>query len=307
MCCDIYRTYRNLANLPSGSSHGKSIKSCFRARDGWLFCGADYAALEDKVGAEITCDKNKQKEFLEGYDGHSLRAYAFFKEEIDEALGEELDIDDPASINRIKEELPDIRAKSKSPSFAMAYGSGAGKIQQLLKCSKAKAESVFNAYHNLYAGTAVYAERNVTLAKRQGYVTGAFGLKLRTPGINSTDSGKASAEGRSLNNMTIQSYGLLTTRASIWFNERIELDGMTNDVLLINNIHDAIYVECKNNIEVVQWVNKNLIECMTVDYKENQLIKLTAELDIGTSWDKQKTIANDISDAELSSILQELE
>ena len=47
---------------------------------------------------------------------HSLRAYAFFKDEIDEMLGEELDVTDPKSINRIKEECPDIRAKSKSPS-----------------------------------------------------------------------------------------------------------------------------------------------------------------------------------------------
>ena len=188
----------------------------------------------------------------------------------------------------------------------MAYGSGPGKIQQLLKCSRAKAESVYNAYHTLYSDTARYADKQVSLAKRQGYVIGAFGLKLRTPNINSNDLTKSGEEGRALNNMTIQSYGLLTTRASIWFNELIERDGMTNDVLLINNIHDAIYVMCKADVTVVKWVNDNLIECMTRDYRENQIIKLTAELDIGPSWDKQITLANNISEAAIQEKLKEI-
>jgi DNA polymerase-1 len=188
----------------------------------------------------------------------------------------------------------------------MAYGSGPGKIQQLLKCSRAKAEEVFAAYHNLYKGTADYATRNIQLAKRQGYITGAFGLKLRTPGINARDEGKVGAEGRSLNNMTIQSYGLLTTKASILFQQAIEREGKIDDVLLINNIHDAIYVQCKANPETVKWVNDKLIECMTEDYIDNQKIKLTAELDIGYSWDKQSTIDNNISLEEIEAAIKEL-
>jgi len=296
----------NFANMPSGSTYGKTIKSCFVAPEGWLFFGSDYGALEDRVGAEVTGDRNKKAEFLQGFDGHSLRAYAFFKEEIDEALGEELDPTDPASINRIKDELPKIRGKSKSPSFAMAYGSGAGKIVQLLKCTKAEAEAVFKRYHELYRDTAIYAERNIEKAKAQGFINGAFGLKLRTPGIRSRDRIKVSSEGRSLNNMTIQSYGLLMNRAGIGFQEAIENDGMINEVLLINQIHDALYGLVRNTPENVKWLNDNLIKCMVEDYVPNQEIKLEAELDIGPSWDIQHTIKNGVSVEEIKKVLESI-
>jgi len=186
----------------------------------------------------------------------------------------------------------------------MAYGSGAGKIQQLLKCSKAKAQSVFDAYHELYRDTAIYAERNVELAKVQGYITGAFGLKLRTPGIRSRDPKKVSSEGRSLNNMTIQSYGLLMNRAGIEFQKRIDADErLTDSVLVINQIHDALYGLVKNTPEMVKWVNDNLIECMNAPFMENQPIPLESELDIGPSWDKQYTIPNGISEEVIAEAL----
>ena len=38
----------------------------------------DYAALEDRVIASLTKDKNKCNLFLEGLDGHSMGALAYF-------------------------------------------------------------------------------------------------------------------------------------------------------------------------------------------------------------------------------------
>ena len=296
----------NFANMPSGSTYGEEIKSCFRAPEGWLFWASDYAALEDRVGAQVTGDVNKRKEFLEGFDGHSLRAYAFFKDEVDELLGEELDPSSPESINRIKHELPEIRGKSKSPSFAMAYGSGAPKIQALLKCSKAKSEVVFNAYHELYKGTADFAKKLIQEAKNTGYVIGAFGLKLRTPRINSKDNKVASKEGRTLNNMAIQSYGLLMNRAGIALQKKIEDASLEPDVVIINQIHDALYGLIRNTPEKVQWLNDNLIEVMVEDYVEGQVVHNEAELDLGYSWDDEKTLKNNASLEEVTEFLSTL-
>ncbi|MFC0819749.1 DNA polymerase [Moraxella marmotae] len=68
----------NLQNLPSGSTFGKLVKQCFQAPDDWLFVGADFASLEDRINALLTKDSNKLKVYTDGYDGHCLRAYAYW-------------------------------------------------------------------------------------------------------------------------------------------------------------------------------------------------------------------------------------
>ena len=68
----------NLQNLPSNSIYGKLIKECFGGTQGWLFGGADFNSLEDMVSALTTRDTNKMKCYLDNFDGHSLRAYSYF-------------------------------------------------------------------------------------------------------------------------------------------------------------------------------------------------------------------------------------
>ena len=56
----------NMQNLPAGSKYGKIIKSIFQAPPGWIFCGLDFASLEDRISALTTKDPNK----LAVYQGH---------------------------------------------------------------------------------------------------------------------------------------------------------------------------------------------------------------------------------------------
>mgnify|MGYP006342480281 FL=1 len=76
----------NLQNIPaSGSTKAKQrlaklIKECFEAPPGWLFVGLDFDSLEDKISAVTTRDPEKIKVYTDGYDGHCLRAFAYFGE-----------------------------------------------------------------------------------------------------------------------------------------------------------------------------------------------------------------------------------
>lgn len=74
----------NLQNIPSSGSTAvkkrlaKMIKNCFEAPPGWLFVGLDFDSLEDKISAVTTRDPMKVKVYSDGYDGHCLRALAYF-------------------------------------------------------------------------------------------------------------------------------------------------------------------------------------------------------------------------------------
>ena len=57
-----------MQNLPSGSTYGKLIKSIFQAADNWIFCGADFSSLEDKINTLLTRDPNKLKVYM----GHNV-------------------------------------------------------------------------------------------------------------------------------------------------------------------------------------------------------------------------------------------
>jgi len=79
----------NLQNLPAtGSKYAKLIKSCFKAPEGWLLCGLDFAALEDHISALTTKDINKLRVYTGGYDGHCLRAYSYFSDQMPDITAE---------------------------------------------------------------------------------------------------------------------------------------------------------------------------------------------------------------------------
>jgi len=222
-----------------------------------------------------------------------------------------LNIDSVEDVNSIKKNYDKIRGKSKGPSFAMQYGCGPGKIKQLLKCSKGKAEEVYSAYHNLYSGLAKFAQGNKVQGMTNGYVTGAFGLRLRTPKLKAHRSGtkestEVGSEARSASNMVTQSWGMLMNRALIEFNQRLEKSEFKNKVRLINTIHDAGYLLVKAEPEVVEWVNINFVECMK--WQEGVIasdeVKMEAEVDFGLDWAHQETLHNNATKEECKAFIE---
>lgn len=72
----------NMQQLPASGELGKLIKSCFNTPVGQVMVGADFNALEDYINTLLTRDSNKMKVYLNHYDGHCLRAYSYFKDEM---------------------------------------------------------------------------------------------------------------------------------------------------------------------------------------------------------------------------------
>jgi DNA polymerase-1 len=287
----------NLQNLPANSIYGKLIKECFGCLDGWLFGGADFNSLEDMVSALTTRDTNKMKCYLDGFDGHSLRAASYFKDQMPDIT------DTVESINSIAEKYPHLRQASKAPTFLLTYQGTFHGLMNNLGLDQASALIIEANYHELYKEADKWVDDRLQQACVDGYVTGAFGLRLRTPLLKLNGKGKlnykAAQEGRTAGNMLGQSYGQLNSRAANEFRERVWASEYKYDIILCAQIHDAIYLIWRNTVGITKWVNDNLIDCMKwceLVELQHPTVKLGAALDIFyPDWSIKTTLSNNDS------------
>lgn len=284
----------NLQQLPAGSSYGKKVKKTFKAPKGKIFCGADFNSLEDYVSALTTKDSNKLKVYIDGYDGHCLRAFYYFGDQMPDI------IDTVESINSIKKKYPHLRQKSKAPTFALTYGGTWHTLVKNCGFTKAEAQAIEANYHRMYAESDAWVQAKLKEACKRGYVEVAFGLRVRTPLLsqsilgNSKTMYEAEAEGRTAGNALGQSYGQLNNRAVVEFMDRVWASEYKYDIMPVALIHDAIYLVITDDIEVVAWVNKNLTECMSwqdLEELQHDTVKIGAELGLfHPDWSNEITL-----------------
>ena len=297
----------NLQNIPAGSEYGDLIKSCFVAPEGWLFVGADYNSLEDMISALTTKDSNKMAVYLDGFDGHSLRAAYYFKDQCPE-----IDITDPVSVNSIKKLYPELRQKSKAPTFLLTYGGTYHGLMNNLGWDMETAKAIEANYHILYKESDDYVQAKLHQASKDGFVTVAFGLKLRTPLLKQVMFGsktmpyEAAAEGRTAGNALGQSFGLLNNRAANAFMQKVWASPFRYDVKPVALIHDSIYLMIRDDIDIVEWVNKELILAMQwqeLPEIKHPTVKLGSSMGIfWPHWGNEITIPNSATQKEILQI-----
>jgi DNA polymerase-1 len=235
-----------------------------RAPKGWLFVGADFLSLEDKISALLTRDPNKLKVYTDGYDGHSLRAFGYFRDEMP-------DIEDTVeSINSISKKHKHWRQEGKAPTFALTYFGTYRTLMTNCGFSEEMAKRIEANYHELYKVSDEWNTAKLARAARDGYTTLAFGLRLFCPVLHASVTGRArpseaAAEERSAGNAFGQSYGLLNSRAAHAFMDRVIEAKLWNDIRPAAQIHDAQYYWVKRDVKLVKWVNDNLIPEMEWD------------------------------------------
>ncbi|WHM52957.1 AAA protein [Sulfitobacter phage vB_SupP_AX] len=238
----------NLQNIPSSaggplkSRLAKLVKECFEAPPGWLFVGLDFDSLEDRISALTTRDPEKLKVYTDGYDGHSLRAYGYFGHQMPD-----IDPDSVESINSIAKKYKPLRQESKAPTFALTYQGTFHTLMTNCGFSKEKAQDIENKYKKMYKVSIDYVNKKLEEATEKGYVTVAFGLRVRTPLLKQTIYGvgktpkEAAAEGRTAGNAMGQSYCMLNNRAASAFMKKVRASKYAEDIKPCAHIHDAQY------------------------------------------------------------------
>lgn len=107
--------------------------------------------------------------------------------------------------------------------------------------------------------------------------------------------GRLGASERSAVNALTQFWDYLTIDGLRKFQERVEAAGMDDKVVVHATIYDSLYFTVAEDTTTIDWVNRNLIECMCEDFMADQPVKLVANLDVGTAWNDLKELPNDCS------------
>lgn len=217
-------------------------------------------------------------------------------------------------INSIKNSHKDLRQESKGATFALTYG---GTYKALMeKCGIATEEDakrIEKAYHDLYQVSDQWVAEKINQACKDGYITCAFGLRLRTPVLkesilnNNKTPQRAQEDARTAGNALGQSWGLLNCRAVCEVMEQVWNSEYKYDILPVGQIHDASYYIVKDDFKVICFLNKILGKAMR--WQDNEVIAhpevhLGGELDIFyPDWAHPVTIPNDINEQELLELL----
>ena len=287
----------NMQNMPAtGSKYAKPVKKMFRAPKGWLLIGLDFNALEAKVTALTTKDPNRLVVYTDGYDSHSWNAYFYFTDQMPDI------VKTTESINSIKVKYGDLRTDAKPVFFALSYQGTYHTLMKNCGFSQAEAIRIEKSYRDMYAVSTAWVKERLLKAGETGYVTCAFGLRVRTPLLLRTIQGtstmpmEAEAEARSAGNALGQSYCMLNSRAGNAFMREVRASKWRLDIRPCGQIHDAQYFMVRDNIDLIHWVNERLVHHASwqeLPELEHPTVKLGGELGIFyPSWANEIVIPN---------------
>lgn len=271
--------------------------------------GLDFASLEDKISALTTKDPNKIKVYTDGYDGHSLRAYSYWTEQMPD-----IDPNSVESINSIQKKYKPQRQDSKPPTFALTYQGTYSTLMKNCGFSMEEAKRIENSFKELYKVSIDWVASKLDQACIDGFVTVAFGLRVRTPLLaqvirgNGKTPHEAEAEGRSAGNALGQSWCLLNSRAWSEFMGKVRESEHRLDIRPCAQIHDAGYALVRDDSKAVAYVNEHLVKA--VEWQEHPDIQhdqvhLGGELSIfWPTWAKEIVIPNGTTENQLSETIR---
>lgn len=155
----------NFLNFPSD----KDTRKCFEANNGFKMIVSDYEGQENSTTADTTLDKVMLDSVINGDCLHCAFARVLYPEIAH------------LSDDEIKDNHSDKRKAAKAPRFALSFGGSAFTLATNLNISLKEAENIENAYKNLHKGIFEWANKQLEINIKQGYIENAAGFKLKLP------------------------------------------------------------------------------------------------------------------------------
>jgi len=213
-------------------------------------------------------------------------------------------------VNSISMKYKPLRQKSKAPTFALTYQGTYMTLMTNCGFARKLALSVESSYHKLYVVSDTWVADRLDQACKDGYVTLAFGLRLRTPLLKQVVLGtsktpfEAAAEGRTAGNALGQSWCMLNSRAGSEFLLKVRKEKYRLDIKPCSQIHDAGYFLIRDNMETLMYTNTHLSKAVSWQEDpaiQNEHISMSGKLAIfHPHWGAEFDIPNVTTEAEIN-------
>lgn len=229
----ISSTEPNLQNIPVRMEIGRQLRKVFIPEEGCVFVDADYSQIELRILASLSGDENLIKAYKEAKDIHRITASQVFHT--------------PFS------EVTDLqRRNAKAVNFGIVYGISSFGLSQDLSISRKEAEKYIASYFATYPGVKEFMDRSVAEAKKNGYVTTAFGRRRPVPELSSSNFAQRSFGERVAMNSPIQGTAAdIMKIAMIRAYNALKKQGLKARIAL--QVHDELLIETpKDEVEAVR-------------------------------------------------------
>jgi DNA polymerase I len=250
----------NLQNIPIRTARGEAIRRGFIPCSGAVFLVADYSQIELRIMAHLSGDSVFIEAFRQGGDIHRQTAALIFG----------------VSVERV---TPEMRARAKTINFATIYGQGPFALSRQLGISQEDAKAFIARYFQRFAGVRAFLDRQVQLAREQGYVETLFKRRRYIPEIRDRNFNMRAYAERTAQNSPLQgSAADLIKLAMVRTHRAIRQRELRSRMLL--QVHDELLFEVPvaEVEEMRDLVRRQMETVVPLD------VALVVDIGVGPNW-----------------------
>jgi len=250
----------NLQNIPVRTPRGEEIRAGFIPAPGCLFVAADYSQIELRLMAHLSGDSAFTAAFRQGEDIHRQTAAIIFGVPLAEVTAE-------------------MRARAKTINFGTIYGQGPFALSKQLGISQEEAKEFIAQYFERFAGVRTFLDKQVEIARAQGYVETLFGRRRYITDIRDKNFNVRAFAERTAQNTPLQgSAADLIKVAMRRIHDALGEGGYRTRMLL--QVHDELVFEAPaDEVERVRPLVKGLMEgAATLS------VPLVVDVGVGKNW-----------------------
>lgn len=175
----------NLQNIPVRTEKGRQLRRAFCAAEGNVLLSVDYSQIDLRVLAHESQDPVLIEAFKEGGDIHTQTASQVFGVM-------------PLMVT------PEMRSSAKAINFGIIYGQGPMGLSESLGISLREAKEYIDNYFKTYHVVREWIDKNIALARQNGYVKTMLGHVRYLPEFNMGVGSMASFAQRAAINTIVQ-------------------------------------------------------------------------------------------------------